>query len=680
MKATKKIISVVLVITMLFSVFSFSAFAGGDEIILELDTQYQVWVGEDVEIYRFTPEEDGWYEFYTEGDWDTYATLYNSNWDEILYADDTYKDNNFQLTCKLYQGYTYYLEVGAYVEDLQLANFDLYVTETVGVEEVVITKAPDNIECIIGLEYDSIDLRGMEVTFTLSDGEEVLWSYNKGNTVAGQYVYDTIDSDGYGNYFVEIVCGEGYDRMFFEMVENPVESISVYSMDPIEIYELSSGYYYEGVYHYNYRIPDDTQMQINYKDGTNTVVDYYFDSDNGFFFDVRDEQDVSPFSVGDNNIYISYMGCTTTATVTILPCPFESVTLLSAPSRQYIYGDSGTGYVYDGNYVLMPHDLTGLSFELGYSDGTKEVIDSDDIDMDLKQIDGYMYEIGEYLVTGAGNVQVTLSYKGMDITYSVTVVETPVDSINVTKAPDKYEYEDVYYADYTGMEIKVDFKDGTSETITATKDNMYYVLNGILHCYVSALNFDVCLVREFDINTEEYYTVVSCLGAVEFYDGIKYTQTRDIEGITRVEDFSYNTDGMTVYVEYADGTEETLTYSPVDYYDYGDNVYEGFAMTENGITYFETALSSKNETSTTYRLYTLLNDVDVTVENLKIGDVDGDGKITVLDATAVQRHVAQLVLLSENELLAADVDKDSDVNVLDATFIQRFVAQIITEF
>ncbi len=62
----------------------FTAFAGGDEIELSLDTPYDVWVGEDTEIYRFTPTDDGWYRFYTDGDWDT-----------IISADDAYSYKNF---------------------------------------------------------------------------------------------------------------------------------------------------------------------------------------------------------------------------------------------------------------------------------------------------------------------------------------------------------------------------------------------------------------------------------------------------------------------------------------------------------------------------------------------------------------------------------------------------------
>lgn len=676
----KKIISMFLVSVILLCLMPFTAFAGGDEVDIFLDTPYTLWLGEDTEMCRFTPSDDGWYNFATKGSCDTYATLYNSQFEEITWGDDMYSDTNFSITYKLYAGYTYYIEVGAYVEEMQTVKFELIVTETVGVEDVSITKEPDDMSCIIGLEYDSINLDGMQVTLTLSDGEEVLWTYNQDGDVLGNIVYTYIDDDGYGNYYLDVLCGEGFDRLFFDMIENPVQSISVYSMDAIEIYEKSSGYVEDGNYIYDYSIPDDTQMQINYTDGTNEVVPYYGETDTGFYFSIDDDQFYKAWGIGDHEITIEYMGCTTAATVTILPCPYESVQLITPPSRVYIYGDSATGYVHKGDYIVTPYDLAGLSFELGYSDGTKEVIDADDIDMDSREINGYMYQIDEYTVSGPCDLLVTLSYKGMDISYNVEVVESPVDSIEVLKAPDKYEYEDRYYADYSGMEIKVSFKDGTDETVVLSDENMQYVINGTLSCQIPVRNGRLILGRVYDDDTERYYTIVSCLGTKIDYNGIKYTDSRDVESIIKVENFAQDTDGMIVYVEYSSGVEEILTYSPVDYYDYGDDMYEGFSKTENGITYFDTAIKSKDENSTVYRLYTLNTSIDVEVPNVKLGDVDGDGNVTVLDATLVQRHVAMLGTLSDHEQIAADVDKDNLVTVMDATIIQRYVAGIIAEF
>lgn len=54
------------------------------------------------------------------------------------------------------------------------------------------------------------------------------------------------------------------------------------------------------------------------------------------------------------------------------------------------------------------------------------------------------------------------------------------------------------------------------------------------------------------------------------------------------------------------------------------------------------------------------------------GDAQGDGSVTVLDATTVQKKLADLPVYSFNEK-AADVDGNGlDIN--DATNIQRYVA------
>lgn len=60
-----------------------------------------------------------------------------------------------------------------------------------------------------------------------------------------------------------------------------------------------------------------------------------------------------------------------------------------------------------------------------------------------------------------------------------------------------------------------------------------------------------------------------------------------------------------------------------------------------------------------------------------LGDADGDGFITILDATAIQRHIAELSV-SSFDSDAADVDKDHSVTIMDATAIQRHIAELST--
>lgn len=62
--------------------------------------------------------------------------------------------------------------------------------------------------------------------------------------------------------------------------------------------------------------------------------------------------------------------------------------------------------------------------------------------------------------------------------------------------------------------------------------------------------------------------------------------------------------------------------------------------------------------------------------NAVYGDVNGDGDITVVDATLVQKHVVQLETLSADKQILADVNGDNTISVVDATLIQKYIVQL----
>lgn len=63
-----------------------------------------------------------------------------------------------------------------------------------------------------------------------------------------------------------------------------------------------------------------------------------------------------------------------------------------------------------------------------------------------------------------------------------------------------------------------------------------------------------------------------------------------------------------------------------------------------------------------------------------LGDVNGDGEITVVDSTILQKYIVGQTTLDDETLNVADVNKDCAVTVVDATLIQKFVVKVITEF
>lgn len=75
-----------------------------------------------------------------------------------------------------------------------------------------------------------------------------------------------------------------------------------------------------------------------------------------------------------------------------------------------------------------------------------------------------------------------------------------------------------------------------------------------------------------------------------------------------------------------------------------------------------------------------VNASTVFVGDVTLGDVNMDGDITVIDATEVQKYVAQLVAFTNDQFTAADVDHDGTITVKDATTIQKFVVDLISNF
>ncbi len=59
------------------------------------------------------------------------------------------------------------------------------------------------------------------------------------------------------------------------------------------------------------------------------------------------------------------------------------------------------------------------------------------------------------------------------------------------------------------------------------------------------------------------------------------------------------------------------------------------------------------------------------------GDIDGNGKIDIIDATAVQRFIAKMISMDIDSVSSADVDGDGKVSVMDCTSIQQYVAKVI---
>lgn len=63
-----------------------------------------------------------------------------------------------------------------------------------------------------------------------------------------------------------------------------------------------------------------------------------------------------------------------------------------------------------------------------------------------------------------------------------------------------------------------------------------------------------------------------------------------------------------------------------------------------------------------------------------LGDVNGDGKVTIADATLIAQSVVGLTALTTIQTLAAEVDHSSKVNIYDCLLIAQYSTNIINKF
>ena len=55
------------------------------------------------------------------------------------------------------------------------------------------------------------------------------------------------------------------------------------------------------------------------------------------------------------------------------------------------------------------------------------------------------------------------------------------------------------------------------------------------------------------------------------------------------------------------------------------------------------------------------------------GDVNSDGKITIEDATLIQKAIADIATFDADQKVLADVNGDGEVSVFDVTLIQKYI-------
>ena len=142
-------------------------------------------------------------------------------------------------------------------------------------------------------------------------------------------------------------------------------------------------------------------------------------------------------------------------------------------------------------------------------------------------------------------------------------------------------------------------------------------------------------------------------------------------------------DARNIKITFSSQTEVESGYDYIEIYDGSDKLigkYTGDELASkcifiSGDTAKITLISDSSVTSYGFSIDKIEYN---TTENGIIGDVNGDGVISVADAAVLQKYIIKSESLSDEQLAVADTDGNGDVNIKDVTQIQKYLAKFVT--
>ena len=148
------------------------------------------------------------------------------------------------------------------------------------------------------------------------------------------------------------------------------------------------------------------------------------------------------------------------------------------------------------------------------------------------------------------------------------------------------------------------------------------------------------------------------------------------------ESWTINKPGAkSVSITFSSQTEVEDGYDYIEIYDGKDNLigsYTGTALASQCITVTGDTVIIRLTSDSSNSYYGFSIDSIVAEPNAwSLGDVNGDGKITILDATCIQKYIVQLEDFTDKQKEVADVNGDGTINIMDSTQIQKYIVQLI---
>ncbi len=495
------------------------------------------------------------------------------------------------------------------------------------------------------------------------------------------------DEHKYSNN-VDLSCKNcDYERPASEIVDSvEIEDVNlICGVDGYVVQEYLYDYEtgeYESIDWYRYNYDSKIVVKVTLKDGTviSGIGGVDFNGEN-YDLEYNDGQNYNnEFNVGTYIITSSVLGVSSTFNVIVKENPVDHIEINTAPTREYVYGDNEYGSVTSNDYYYFkPDDLTGISFTAYYKDGSQKVFTDKDID-EKGMINAYSCSVSGMYNPAIGDVPITLTYMGCSDSYTVTVKESPVESFEMIKSPDKTTRN--FEHDFTGAQFKITYIDGNSKIVTVSEENTEYIYNDIFGCLDFKINVDgYYLVLTWDALPatdwlgDELWYLVSYLGKCVQgkYADLEYEEGLDITYV-ELENVSMTGIGMTVKVTYEDNTTENFVIEDAIYV--GDSYYGttyGFGRTDKGYFSYDIYPRYKSEQIIGYDVYVFGHDITVEVEakDYISGDINGDTSINNKDLGILMQYLNDWEV--EISVDAADVNADGSVNNKDYGLLMQYL-------
>ncbi|MBR6917001.1 MAG: Ig-like domain-containing protein, partial [Clostridia bacterium] len=442
--------------------------------------------------YSFTPEEDGYYAFFSDSEYDTYGYILNESMNHLASDDDGGGHGNFRVKYEMKAGTTYVL--GArYSSSSRTGSFSVKVERAKRVKSVTILTPPTRTVYYEGYVQNYLNYNGLSARIEWEDGSTEDWTYGRGVYVGGERV--SVSLGDTAQPVLSVICGGMSDGVALSILPNPVESLELVSGTNRVYMENVNGCndtWYNPVtgdneeyFRYYVSEPTDAVIRINYKDGTSREATVGSEV-GGYYVGWYDDQYNSPWTLGsDNYLIATYLGETVPVPVTVTANTVAGISIKHGMSATFYEYANGYFTGEEGNspfwYYLYTDAFSDVTIEISFNDGSKREAAIGDI-VNGARIQLINPQGNDTWWTVGGDNYLTVSYAGFSERLPVTLLENPVEGIEVVTPPsreyvygdDEYgwlaeeDYYEFYPTDITGLVFKVRYKGGTVKTFTAT--------------------------------------------------------------------------------------------------------------------------------------------------------------------------------------------------------------------